>query len=82
MGIENKKLNESMIKKVALALGNLNEKVVYVGGAVVNLYANDTAAEDVRPTKDIDVFLEIATYGKLTKLQEELAAKGFHPATE
>jgi hypothetical protein len=82
MKIENKKLNERMIKKIALALGELNEKVVYVGGAVVNLYADDLSAEDVRPTKDIDVFLEIATYGKLTKLQEELAAKGFYPAIE
>ncbi len=82
MKLENKKLHERMIKKVALALGELNEKVVYVGGAVVNHYADDPAAEDVRPTKDIDVFLEIATYGKLTKLQEELAAKGFHPAAD
>jgi len=82
MRIENKKLNERMIKKIALALGDLNEKVVYVGGAVVNIYADDSAAEDVRPTKDVDVFLEIATYGKLTILQEELASKGFYPAIE
>ena len=52
MRIENKKLNERMIKKIALALGDLNEKVVYVGGAVVNLYGDDPAAEDLRPKKD------------------------------
>ncbi|MDP3150573.1 MAG: hypothetical protein Q8N83_15730 [Ignavibacteria bacterium] len=53
MKIENKKLNERMIKKIALALGELNEKVVYVGGAVVNLYGDDPAAEEVRPKKDL-----------------------------
>jgi hypothetical protein len=77
-----KNINESLIKKVAEALGDLNDNVVYVGGAVVSLYADDPAAADVRPTKDIDVFLEIASYGKLTKLQEKLAEKGFFPAID
>ena len=76
------KYNERLIKKVALALAELNDKVVYVGGAVIGFYVDDPAAEDVRPTRDIDVFLEIASYSKLTKLQEQLAAKGFFPAME
>lgn len=78
----NKKINEGIIKKVAVALGEINGRVVYVGGAVVSLYANDPAADDVRPTKDIDIFLEIVSYGKLAKLQEDLAAKGFFPAQD
>lgn len=79
MSLKNKKINEGIIKEVAEALGELNERVVYVGGAVVSLYADDPAAEDVRPTKDVDIFLEIASYGKLAEFQEELASKGFHP---
>jgi hypothetical protein len=82
MGLINKKINESIIKKVADALGQLNERVVYVGGSVVSLYADNSAADDVRPTKDVDIFLEIVSYGKLVKLQEELAAKGFYPAKD
>lgn len=82
MGLKNKKVNEEIIKKIAIALGDLNDKVVYVGGAVVSLYADDPAADDVRPTKDIDIFLEIASYGKLAQLQEEIAKKGFYPATD
>ncbi|MBX3007605.1 MAG: nucleotidyl transferase AbiEii/AbiGii toxin family protein [Melioribacteraceae bacterium] len=74
--------NKSLIKKVAFALGELNEHVVFVGGSVASLYADDPAAEDVRPTKDVDIFLEIASYGKLIKLQEKLATKGFYPAIE
>lgn len=82
MGLKNKKVNEEIIKKIAIALGDLNDKVVYVGGAVVSLYADDPAADDVRPTKDIDIFLEIASYGKLALLQEEIAKKGFFPAKD
>jgi len=38
---------------------------VYVGGAVVSLYIDDKSAEDVRPTKDIDFTMEIASLGEL-----------------
>ena len=48
-------INWKVIKTIANALGELNQKVVYVGGAVVSLYIDDTAAEDIRPTKDIDI---------------------------
>jgi predicted nucleotidyltransferase len=82
MGLKNKKVNEEIIKKVAIALDDLNDQVVYVGGAVVSLYADDPAADDVRPTKDIDIFLEITSYAKLAQLQEEIAKKGFFPATD
>lgn len=75
-------INKVLIKTIALALGELNNKVVYVGGSVVCLYADDAAAEETRPTKDVDVFLEIATYGKLVKLQEQLATMGFYPEHE
>ncbi len=77
-----KKGNENLIREIALAFGDLNEKMVYVGGAVVGLYADVPASSDVRPTKDIDVFLEIASYAKLVRLQEQLAHKGFSPETE
>lgn len=82
MGVKNKKINEGIIKKIAVALGELNKDVVYVGGAVVSLYADDPAAEDVRPTKDVDIFLEIASYSRLTELQQKIAKKGFTPAVE
>lgn len=75
-------INKEATKKVALALGNLNEQVVYVGGAVVSLYINDSAAEDVRPTKDIDLTFQIATPSKLEELREDLNAKGFFQSSE
>lgn len=77
-----KKINNELIKQIAIALGELNDQVVYVGGSVVYIYADDPAADDVRSTKDIDVFLEIASYGKMAQLNEKLARKGIYPAPE
>jgi hypothetical protein len=67
----------SAIVKVADALAEVKEKMAIVGGAVVGLYADDPAAQDVRPTKDIDLVFEIATYAELSKLEDKLIAKGF-----
>ncbi|MFN6946797.1 MAG: hypothetical protein ACK4ND_17755 [Cytophagaceae bacterium] len=58
--LKNTHINKEATKKIARALGELNEKVVFVGGAVVSLYIDDPSADDVRPTKDIDISLEIA----------------------
>jgi len=77
--LKNKKINLGVVKKVAHALGELNEHVAYVGGATVSLYADDPAADDVRPTKDIDIVLRIANFGELTALQEKLGQKGIYP---
>ncbi|WP_417608725.1 nucleotidyl transferase AbiEii/AbiGii toxin family protein [Owenweeksia hongkongensis] len=80
--MKNSTINIGAIRKVASALGALNEEVVYVGGAVVSLYINDSAADDVRPTKDIDITLEIASLSELEKLREDLAKKGFNQSSE
>ncbi len=76
--MKNTLINRKAIKKVASALGELNEKVIYVGGAVVSLYIDDTAADDVRPTKDVDISIKIASLGELEELRQTLAQKGFH----
>jgi len=48
--MKNTLINKEIIKRVALALGDSNDVVIYVGGATVSLYINDPAADDVRPT--------------------------------
>ena len=78
----NTSINIEIIKRVANALDELNREVVYVGGTVVSLYVNDPAAEDVRPTKDIDIFLEIASLAELEKTRQLLKAKGFIQSAE
>jgi len=69
--------NISRIKGIYNALEELKDEVVFIGGATVSLYANDPVNTDIRPTDDIDILVEIATYGAYTKVQEKLNALGF-----
>ena len=75
--MRNKTANIEVIKTVARALGDINNRVVYVGGTVVALYADDPAAEDVRPTKDIDLVAQIVSIKELSQLEEKLGQRGF-----
>jgi hypothetical protein len=77
--MENKTINIGVVKKIAVALKHLRSKVAFVGGAMISLYADDPAADEVRPTKDIDLSLTLESYGAWAKLQEELATLGFQP---
>jgi len=80
--LKNTQINRLATRKIAQALGELNEQVVYVGGAVVSLYIDDPTAEDVRPTKDLDISLEIASLGALEALRTSLLQKGFYQSAE
>jgi predicted nucleotidyltransferase len=42
-------------------LGALLDEVVFVGGATITLWITDPAAPPVRPTKDVDVIVEVAS---------------------
>lgn len=49
---------------------------------MVSLYIDDPAAEDIRPTKDIDLTFQVNTASKLEELRENLAKKGFSQSHE
>lgn len=42
---ERQEVNLEAIEKVALALEEINDEIVYIGGAVVSLYATEDGAE-------------------------------------
>lgn len=75
--MKNTLINRKVIQKVANALGGLNDRVIYVGGATVSLYINDPAADDVRPTKDIDISIKVTSLAQLEEIRQELTQKGF-----
>lgn len=77
--MENRIINLAVVAEVAEALHGLTEQIVFVGGAVVSLYTDDPAADEIRPTQDIDLTLHIAGLGHWAQLQEQLAVLGFHP---
>jgi predicted nucleotidyltransferase len=69
--------NIEMLQIVANGLEELQEEVVFVGGAVAELYADDPASSDIRPTQDIDCTIELRSYKELTELEEDLRTRGF-----
>jgi hypothetical protein len=70
--------NVVRIKVLAEAFSKLKNKVVFVGGAVVELYCDDPARGEVRPTDDVDVVVELVNLGSYAALEEDLRAIGFN----
>jgi predicted nucleotidyltransferase len=78
----NKSAMIEAIIAVAQALGTFNDKVVFVGGAVAWLYADDPGAPEMRPTKDIDIVVEVASALELEDIRQQLARCGFQHAMD
>ena len=69
--------NVTRLRAVARSLEPLKQKVVFAGGATIALYTNPATALQVRLIDDIDVVVELATYGSYAKLEERLREIGF-----
>ena len=75
--------NIEMLGIVAKGLKGLKHKVVFVGGATVDLFVVDPAAPATRATEDVDCVVEITKRVSYYALEEELRALGFqHPMGE
>jgi hypothetical protein len=74
--------NGERLAAVARALGPLHARAVYVGGAVVGFYADREPQEELRITKYVDFFLEIATLSELEDLRLQLRQQGFQQSAE
>lgn len=68
--------NMLRIKVVHRALEELSRDVIFVGGAIVSLYA-DRPVSEVRPTDDIDIIIELIDYRGYAAIDEQLRQKGF-----
>lgn len=67
------------IKAVHQALKGLEQDYVFVGGATVSLYAtNPGLAAEIRPTDDVDIVVELASYKGYAELDEWLRTLGFN----
>ncbi|CAN5313630.1 hypothetical protein BH09BAC1_BH09BAC1_04450 [soil metagenome] len=74
-------INIKRILTVADALGNLASTVVFVGGATLSFYAERPTLE-IRPTKDIDILIELLTYHDYAQLEKEIRPLGFRNDVE
>lgn len=66
-----------LLELAAEALGPLLDEVIFVGGATVALWITDQGAPPVRPTKDVDVVVEVATRGAFHDFEARLRERGF-----
>ncbi len=74
--------NLEMIKIVAFRLGSLRKRVAFLGGSATGLLITDSAAPEVRPTRDVDIIVEIASRLEYYKLEEKLRNLGFVQSME
>ncbi|MDD5556549.1 MAG: hypothetical protein PHN82_04770 [bacterium] len=68
------------IATVALRLEPLREKCVFTGGAIIGLLMDDPALVSIRPTKDVDVIVEVRTRIHYADLEGRLRGLGFKHA--
>lgn len=66
-----------LLKLAVDALGELLDEVVFVGGATVTLWITDPGAPPVRPTKDVDVVVAVATRTAFHDFEKRLRARQF-----
>lgn len=66
-----------MLAAVAKGLRGLKEKVVFVGGATIDLFITDPATPGTRETDDVDCVVELAGRVQYHALEDELRALGF-----
>lgn len=69
--------NLELLRAMALALGPLRERLVFVGGCATGLLLTNPAAADVRPTEDVDAIIEVASLAGYHAMQPLLAERGF-----
>jgi predicted nucleotidyltransferase len=74
--------NLALLHAMALTLGQLRERLVFVGGCATGLLLTNPAAAAVRPTEDVDAIVEVASLAGYHALQPLLAERGFKQTME
>ena len=72
--------NTELLVGVAEALGDLRDRVVFIGGCATALLITDTASAAVRVTDDVDAIARVQSVGEYHRLGEEPRKRGFSQA--
>ncbi|MAO52765.1 MAG: hypothetical protein CML16_18090 [Pusillimonas sp.] len=71
--------NRRAIEAIAIGLKELKDSTIFVGGAVVSLYADDPLTSDIRATEDIDLTIKVKHFSEFVLLNEKLLSQKFNP---
>ncbi len=66
---------------VARRFEPLGVRFTFVGGAVMGLLVDNPQLSELRPTKDVDIIVEVVTYAEFSILEERLRKAGFRHDT-
>ena len=69
--------NRVILSRVARALGDLRESLVFVGGCASGLLVTAIRAQAIRPTDDVDMVAQAATAREYYEVEALLEARGF-----
>jgi hypothetical protein len=72
----------ALLETASAALGDLIDHIVFVGGATVALWITDPAAPEPRPTKDVDVIVDVATRREYAAFGQRLREHRFREDEE
>lgn len=73
--------NLEMLSVAVKNLGELADKMVFVGGCTTGLFITDEGAAEVRATDDVDSIVEVTSYGQYNTFAEKLKAIDFREDT-
>jgi hypothetical protein len=73
--------NIEVLELAAHQLGDLVERVVFLGGCATGLLLTDPAAPPIRATVDVDVIVEVASLAEYYRFADQLRGKGFREDT-
>lgn len=65
------------VAAVASALGDLRDRVVFIGGAIAPLLQTEPPFPRARATSDVDGVMATVSYAEAQRFQDDLAAYGF-----
>lgn len=69
--------NRLILSRVARALGDLRESMVFVGGCSTGVLVTTIRAQTIRPTDDVDMVVKAATASEYHEVEALLSARGF-----
>lgn len=75
------KTNNERLQAIAEGMRSLNERLIYVGGALAGSYADDPAAVAPRTTTDVDCVVNSMNYAEHAAFEELLRKLHFHNDT-
>lgn len=70
-------MSVELLERAAQALEPVLGEVVFLGGASIVLWITDPAAPTPRPTKDVDVVVEVTSRAAFHAFEERLRSLGF-----